>query len=222
MSNTNQALEEMETAMQTLRDQNSLLRAQVNQTPVTTNGLIAFGDQQHQPPTMNGIGSSSDNKNESSVGGGGDQKKTEEEKKQLERELKIRDEIIHELEMRLADVKTPPLVPSSGGDLLSSGPTKIEVDMLNSQLQALQMTVANKEAELDRVQSELSDEKFKVIEQGDLMKAQVSKALEELKEVKSEQEDLLLMLADQDVKLRDYRARLRALGQVVEDEDDEE
>lgn len=36
-----------------------------------------------------------------------------------------------------------------------------------------------------------------------------------------DQEDLLELLADQDLKLREYRRRLRALGQQVEQSDDE-
>ena len=39
--------------------------------------------------------------------------------------------------------------------------------------------------------------------------------LMELREGKKEQEDLLVLLADQDVKLKDYRRRLKDLGQKV-------
>jgi len=39
--------------------------------------------------------------------------------------------------------------------------------------------------------------------------------LMELREGKKEQEDLLVLLADQDVKLKDYRRRLKELGQKV-------
>ena len=206
----------MKSAMQTLHDQNSLLRAQVNQTPVA-NGLPSTNIQAPNNYVADPLTNS--NGGQPGVEDAIDHKKTEEQKKQLERELKIRDEIIHELEMRLADVKTPPPPAMLGGDV--AGPSKIEVDMLNSQLQALHMTIANKDAELDCVQSELSDEKFKSIEQGDLMKAQMSKVANELKEVKGEQDDLLMMLADQDTKLRDFKARLKALGQEVEADDEE-
>lgn len=208
--------------MQTLQDQNSLLRAQVNQTPVT-NGLLPAAAASAVPAgdhnsITNGNGNILHNDDNN------DQKKqkqqTDEEKKQLERELKIRDEIIHELEMRLADVKTPPTtsLPAAAAE----GPTKIEVDMLNSQLQALHMTIANKDSELDRIQGELSDEKFKAIEQADLLKAPLAKVTDELKELKGEQDDLLMMLAEQDTKLREYKDKLKALGQDVEEEEDDE
>ena len=201
--------------MQTLRDQNSLLRAQVNQTPVA-NGLTSPTSMTAAGPDHASLTNGNGPVDNAAVSA--TDKKTEEEKKQLERELKIRDEIIHELEMRLADVKSsPPPLPSMSS---AAGPSKIEVDMLNSQLQALQMTVANKDSELDRVQSELSDEKFKAIEQGDLLKAQMGKVTEELKELKGEQDDLLMMLEDQDSKIRDFKARLKALGQEVEEDDE--
>ncbi|KAK3579520.1 hypothetical protein CHS0354_028349 [Potamilus streckersoni] len=44
----------------------------------------------------------------------------------------------------------------------------------------------------------------------------------ELDTVKKEQEDLLVLLADQDNKIDKYKARLRELGQEVEDDDDDE
>ncbi len=40
--------------------------------------------------------------------------------------------------------------------------------------------------------------------------------------LKKEQDDLLVLLADQDSKIRDYRRRLQLLGQSVTDDDDEE
>ncbi len=39
--------------------------------------------------------------------------------------------------------------------------------------------------------------------------------------VKKEQEDLLVLLADQDTKIRDYRRRLGALGQSVSEDESE-
>ena len=46
----------------------------------------------------------------------------------------------------------------------------------------------------------------------------------ELKEaftaLQNEQEDLLMMLSDQDLKLREYKKKLKNLGQTVSDEED--
>lgn len=39
--------------------------------------------------------------------------------------------------------------------------------------------------------------------------------LNELREGKKEQEDLLVLLADQDTKLKDYRKKLKELGEKV-------
>lgn len=41
----------------------------------------------------------------------------------------------------------------------------------------------------------------------------------EFEALKSEQEDLLLMLSDQEATINDYKRRLAALGQHVDDED---
>ncbi|CAJ0936931.1 unnamed protein product, partial [Mesorhabditis belari] len=49
-----------------------------------------------------------------------------------------------------------------------------------------------------------------------------AKTEDELRRIKDEQEDLLVLLADQHNKLSSYRKRLKALGQVVSEDEDEE
>jgi uncharacterized coiled-coil protein SlyX len=39
--------------------------------------------------------------------------------------------------------------------------------------------------------------------------------------LKKEQDDLLVLLTDQDVKIEKYRTQLKALGQQVDDDDDD-
>jgi hypothetical protein len=46
--------------------------------------------------------------------------------------------------------------------------------------------------------------------------------MNDFQESKKEQEDLLVLLADQDTKLKTYRQRLRQLGEQIEDDDDDD
>lgn len=51
---------------------------------------------------------------------------------------------------------------------------------------------------------------------------ELNEANEELESIRKEQEDLLVLCSDQDTKLKDYRSRLRNLGEQIEDDDDDE
>lgn len=51
---------------------------------------------------------------------------------------------------------------------------------------------------------------------------ELSETKEELESIRKEQEDLLVLCSDQDTKLKDYRCRLRNVGEQVEDEDDDD
>ena len=70
----------------------------------------------------------------------------------------------------------------------------------------------------------------KTLEQERLaMQGQIHALQEQLTEMKSsfsaleeEQEDLLVCLADQDIKMKGYKQRLRELGQYVTDDEEEE
>ena len=45
---------------------------------------------------------------------------------------------------------------------------------------------------------------------------------DELDTLKKEQEDLLVLLADQDTKIDKYKTKLKELGQQVEDDDEDD
>ena len=148
---------------------------------------------------------------------------TDEDKKTLEREIKIRDDIIHELEMRLAmsdrdskerEINTPKREETNGGDAA----VKVELDILSSQVEALHAALAQKESEMGRLEGELRA--AAAIKEDSarsaVLEAEVKQLSEELSSTRSEQEDLLMMLADQDVKMAEYAAKLKAMGVSVE------
>ena len=52
-------------------------------------------------------------------------------------------------------------------------------------------------------------------------KAELAKVKEAFSTLQSEQEDLLMMLSEQDVKLRGYKKIIKGLGQSISDEDED-
>ena len=52
-------------------------------------------------------------------------------------------------------------------------------------------------------------------------KAELAKVKEAFSTLQSEQEDLLMMLSEHDVKLRGYKKIIKGLGQSISDEDDD-
>lgn len=54
------------------------------------------------------------------------------------------------------------------------------------------------------------------------LKTENAELLAKIESMTKDQEDLLELLADQDLKLKDYRRKMRALGQAVDGSDDED
>ena len=63
--------------------------------------------------------------------------------------------------------------------------------------------------------SELEADKMELNQQLLSFRSQNSSLLEEVDRVKQDQEDLLVLLADQDTHVKKYKDRLRSLGQIV-------
>ena len=63
--------------------------------------------------------------------------------------------------------------------------------------------------------SELEADKMELNQQLLSFRSQNSSLLEEVDRVKKDQEDLLVLLADQDTHVKKYKDRLRSLGQIV-------
>ena len=171
LTNAKSQIEELNISIQTLQDQNSLLKAQKWNGPVTdaitpkTNG--DSGDLMGKIDT-------------------------------LEKELRVRDDIIHELEVRL----------TLNNDESSA---EIEIKNLQKQIEALQNTLAKKEEQVEELKQ--NHNHHPVNGENDIKSAYET--------LQSEQEDLLMMLSDQDSKLKEYKKRLKALGQPILDDEDE-
>lgn len=143
-----------------------------------------------------------------------DAKKLEEEKRKMQLELQIRDDIIHELEMRLAEVPEANGQQQQQTPTAPKAPSQIEMETLNAQLAALQTSLGGKDSQLEALQGRLSKAEEQRL-------SEAAEAKRQLEELRAEQEDLLVLLSDQDSKTREYRQRLRALGQEVEEEEEE-
>jgi hypothetical protein len=186
-------VEELQNSIQTLKDQNQLLKASSKHgAAIVSNGHES--NSATPPPTATQQAELSEAAEKL--------QQSEEARKKLERELQIRDDIIHELEMRSSSTEatTAPATAS----VPPTAQQQIEVQMLQSQMKALHATLATKEADVDRLQGHL-----------DMFRSMKG----EFEGLRSEQDDLLMMLSDQDTKISDYRKRLRALGQTLEDEE---
>lgn len=64
----------------------------------------------------------------------------------------------------------------------------------------------------------LKNDKLFLTKKVEALESQVSKAFSDLDNTKKEQDDLLILLTDQDLKIREYKKKLSELGYQVEDE----
>jgi len=208
LANAKQQVEDMAINVQTLQDQNSLLKAQnstVSNSKVSHNG--------HPQSAPNPVDHQELRQKNSVI-------------EKLEKELRVRDDIIHELEVRLT-------LPSNSDDLMNINNEEtidysIEIKNLQTQLEALQKALANKDNEIEALNIALENRNQVPLTNGNDDKVNEDKENEyaKLKEsfstLQSEQEDLLMMLSEQDVKLRGYKKIIKGLGHPLsEDEDDD-
>ena len=117
----------------------------------------------------------------------------------LEKEIRVRDDIIHELEVKL-------ILNNNDEDDSSD----IEVKNLAKQVEALQNTLAKRDHEIEGLKQQ---QEHPVNGESDLKS--------QLETLQGEQDDLLMMLSDQDTKLKEYKKKLKALGQPILEDDDE-
>ncbi|KAJ3045282.1 Vesicle-mediated ER to Golgi transport protein [Rhizophlyctis rosea] len=99
----------------------------------------------------------------------------------------------------------------------------------NAAIQPLKDTIASQGKEIDSLRKRLEESEARSKEEI----SELQRTIEELKktidgqaaqydQLEKEQEDLLVLLADQDAEKKQLKGRLRALGQVVEDDDEED
>lgn len=102
-----------------------------------------------------------------------------------------------------------------------------KVDQLQNQIQSLMTENSHQktrmsfyEAENSRLLAEI--EQFKAAQNDAVsLGSDKSELVSKIESMTKDQEDLLELLADQDLKLKDYRRKMRDLGQQVEASDDE-
>lgn len=104
---------------------------------------------------------------------------------------------------------------------------QLEIEQLTKQLQALTQEHSHQktkvlfyEAENTRLLSEIEQMKVAQISSVQLHDEN-AQLTTKIGAMTKDQEDLLELLADQDLKLKDYRRKMRELGQPVEASDDE-
>uniref|UniRef100_A0A8C1KX75 General vesicular transport factor p115 n=1 Tax=Cyprinus carpio TaxID=7962 RepID=A0A8C1KX75_CYPCA len=116
--------------------------------------------------------------------------------------------------------------------------TSLEVELLKAQLQSQTAEITQLQSERQELlrgsESTVSGEVKTLLESKELMEkelasatsttaimqAEKSKLQQEVQESKKEQDDLLMLLADQDQKILSLKQRLKDLGETIEDEDD--
>ena len=198
LSTATQQVEDLETSIQTLRDQNQLLKVS-NRPPVSAAIITNGGVDPTNAKQQYGVNTSEEREK---------LREAEEAKKKLEKELQLSRDIIHELEMRSGTgVAGTNAISSFSEGRCEEKREKVEGHMLEAQIQALYATVAAKDVEIDRLNVLVED--FRSMK-GDF------------EVLRTEQDDLLMMLSDQDAKIGVYRKRLRALGETFDDDEDGE
>ncbi|OWF47972.1 General vesicular transport factor p115 [Mizuhopecten yessoensis] len=115
----------------------------------------------------------------------------------------------------LNNIKNENSSQAGGGDTVL---LQEEIQKISSEKLALQerLTKANEE------NLNLIDKVNKAQEETKHVAKDKSEVEEELDNLKKEQEDLLVLLADQDTKIDTYRTRLKDLGEQVEEDDDDD
>lgn len=191
-----QQVEELEGSIQTLRDQNQLLKAS-SKAPVSPAAITNGGTEPSSATEEHQVISNEEKEK---------LREAEDSRRKLEKELRLRDEIIMELEMRLQSGTVVAGTNATSETTEGAGVEK-QQQIEGAQIYALYATVAAKDAEIDRLNG-LVDE-FRSMK-GDF------------EVLRAEQDDLLMMLSDQDTKIDGYKKRLKALGETLGSGDDDD
>jgi PREDICTED: USO1 homolog, vesicle docking protein-like len=88
---------------------------------------------------------------------------------------------------------------------------------MESELSSLETKINITDENEDEV-SILKNDKKVLLEKVETLEGQIAKALNDLDNTKKEQDDLLILLTDQDSKIREYKKKLSELGHKVEDD----
>ncbi|CRK94131.1 CLUMA_CG007651, isoform A [Clunio marinus] len=109
-----------------------------------------------------------------------------------------------------------------------SDENRFQVDQLQNQIQMLMNENSHQKTKINFYESENSRllneiEEMKAVDNNvNIIKSENSELSSKIQSMTKDQEDLLELLADQELKLKQYRRKLRELGQQVEASDDDE
>jgi chromosome segregation ATPase len=98
------------------------------------------------------------------------------------------------------------------------------LNMLNTTIDQQNSKITFYESENARLTGELESTARQVTDDASTnqLKTENEELTEKIVKMSKDQDDLLELLADQDNKMREYRTRLRNLGQTIEGSDDDE
>ncbi|KAK5608469.1 Vesicle-mediated ER to Golgi transport protein [Crenichthys baileyi] len=99
-------------------------------------------------------------------------------------------------------------------------PSDNSSDATNAELQSRLAAQTSETEKLKEGRSELEKQLASATSTVAILQTEKSKLQTEVQESKKEQDDLLMLLADQDQKIHSLKQRLKDLGETVEDEDD--
>ncbi|XP_028269133.1 general vesicular transport factor p115 isoform X5 [Parambassis ranga] len=120
--------------------------------------------------------------------------------------------------LRRAEAGSSDTVSSSDGSLDSTKMAELESRL--SQSSVLTERLKEEAKSLSQRRAELEQQLASATSTVAILQAEKTKLQGEVQESKKEQDDLLMLLADQDHKIHSLKQRLKDLGETVEDEDD--
>ncbi|KAM9819215.1 general vesicular transport factor p115 isoform 4-T4 [Syngnathus typhle] len=145
-------------------------------------------------------------------------------------------ELLKELELLRSQVQSQAAeigqMKSDNADLLRRAETESSSDFPSDATKTaeLESRLAAQTSEVERLKEEvqgltggreqLEQQTASATSSAAILKAEMAKLEAELLESKKEQDDLLMLLADQDQKIQSLRKRLKDLGETVDDEDE--
>ena len=220
LANSKQQLEETRQNVQELQDKNALLKTaqQVNGgLSIVTNGPI--NGNIHSEIAKSDVIQEESSLQSKVLQLSNQLHQSEQLIKKMEVDLKARDTVINELEIRIASSQVSNINDSNNHSNEISNSLKIEVETMRQQLNTLQSTVAKRDEHIEQLNSQLLEQK------GNSKDHELTVKHEELKTafeaLQTEQDDLLIMLSDQDNKLENYKNKLRELGHNIASDEEE-
>ncbi|XP_005090245.1 general vesicular transport factor p115 [Aplysia californica] len=236
---------ELTDQVQQLRDQNALLKAhkgsQGTPPPVAASPSGASAEEveslQREVDSLRSQLTEKDAQLQASAAGGDEDKENNPDGgavlqaslARLQGEVASRDQEISGLKAEVTRLTTELQQKSTQSAEASSPESDAATAELQSRLQASESQVAALTEERNSLQERVkksNEENLKLASNVRTLEEEKQNAggdlREEMETLKKEQDDLLVLLADQDAKIDKYKTKLKELGQEVEDDDDDD